>query len=162
MKGWKLFYKVWQAPPNSRNHIVGDEPDNIFPPSREVCLDKSILKKIGMKKKIMTDNDFLFFASSLFHFVTSQDWELEVMLGLPTILKLNRGQICMPFKLYWMEITVTNLKTWKCNSWKGMICVFFNIPPWCKSRCSISNMVSWIRLWQQHQQLHDVSTLVAD
>ena len=64
-----------------------------------------------MKKKIMTDNDFLFFASSLFHFVTSQDWELEVMLGLPTILKLNRGQICMPFKLYWMEITVTNLKT---------------------------------------------------
>ena len=67
---WGLFYNGW-TPGTSEDIPVGNcrsgaTDNNIFPEERKGCLDGTILKSLGMKKKVMDDKDFLFFYQLIF------------------------------------------------------------------------------------------------
>ena len=52
--------------PASTNHLP--PPDNLFPASRKGCLDKETLLKLGLTKKRMMEEDYLFFYQLLLPF----------------------------------------------------------------------------------------------
>ena len=63
--GWKFYYEGWQ-PRDENNaqvfkHRNGANKYNLFPKERKGCLDAEVLKKLGMKKKVMDNKDCLFF-----------------------------------------------------------------------------------------------------
>ena len=66
--GWEFHYQPWQleledgeAKPRS-----GATPENMFPESRQGCLDAELLKKLGLTARRMQEQDSLFFLQLLF------------------------------------------------------------------------------------------------
>ena len=62
--GWTFHYEPWRLNPE---HAAGPFPfrsgartENLFPASRQGCLDTEVLKKLGLTKKRMVDHDALF------------------------------------------------------------------------------------------------------
>ena len=64
-----FFYNGWNGTDDCADYEPvrdGAKIENLFPECRKGSLDEEVLKKLGMKKKIMEDDDFLFFYQLLF------------------------------------------------------------------------------------------------
>ena len=59
VNGWEFFYKGWKN--DNLPYRRGANTVNMFPKEMDGCLDGDLLKTLGLSKKRMIDNDYLFF-----------------------------------------------------------------------------------------------------
>jgi hypothetical protein len=60
--GYEFFYNGWkQDNPMQENCQFGETRDTLFPPDRQVQLDATYLKKIGLTRQRMLECDTMFF-----------------------------------------------------------------------------------------------------
>ncbi len=60
--GYKFFYKGWKEDnPTRENCRFGATRENLFPADRDITLDGTFLKKLGLSKQRMEECDALFF-----------------------------------------------------------------------------------------------------
>jgi hypothetical protein len=57
---WEFFYKGWEND-DPNQFRCGASSANMFPASRQGCLDANLLRKLGLTKKRVTEQDALFF-----------------------------------------------------------------------------------------------------
>ncbi len=64
--GYEFFYKGWKEEnPTRENCRFGATRENLFPADRDVTLDVTFLKKMGLSKQRMEECNALFFYQSL-------------------------------------------------------------------------------------------------
>ena len=64
--GYEFYYNGWKQPINDPSlWREGASRDNLFPPNRRAKLDAELLKKMGLTRKRMEENDALFFLQLL-------------------------------------------------------------------------------------------------
>ena len=61
--GWEFHYKGWKG--DSTAFRSGASPENLFPKSRQGCLDAELLKKMGLTQARMANEDAQFFLQLL-------------------------------------------------------------------------------------------------
>ncbi len=60
--GYEFFYKGWKEEnPTRKNSRFGATRENLFSADRDVTLDVTFLKKLGLSKQRMKECDALFF-----------------------------------------------------------------------------------------------------
>jgi hypothetical protein len=69
---YEFFYKVWKEEnPSRENCRFGATREDLFPADRDVTLDVTFLKKLGLSKQRMVEWDALFFYQLLLPIVDS-------------------------------------------------------------------------------------------
>lgn len=102
--GWEFHYRGWMVDPNEQGEWVfsnrsGANQTNLFPESRKGQLDCEVLKKLGMKKKVMDEKDCLFFISLSCLSVTRVYQVWMMILVKHFIVRWSGFRICMQLRL---------------------------------------------------------------
>jgi hypothetical protein len=64
--GWQFYYNGWKHDSvDDASFRSGVSPENLFPKSRQGCLDTELLKKMGLTEARMVNEDALFFLQLL-------------------------------------------------------------------------------------------------
>ncbi len=62
MGGYEFFYQGWKNNNSTRENCrFGASRENLFPADKDVTLDATFLKKLGLTKQRMVECDVLFF-----------------------------------------------------------------------------------------------------